>query len=150
MERAFYRQPEWLYYNKCRQPFRAYRQNDVGVLEYFAAKIKQIIKTEIEDGCRDMVWDRQCCVPSTYLNYHQDVQVRDAYQCYDLLKGRTRKFNVPTPTAIENIRPNDVVEGLGKITVNQKVMINNNAYYAVKAGGKPEVYAAGTMVRKYD
>lgn len=126
-------------------------RTNAGILEYFAAKIKQIIKTEVEDGCADMVWDRQCRVPSTYLNYRQDVQVRDAYQCYDLLKGRTRKFTVPTATAIENVKPNDVLEGLGKVVDIQKVVITNTDYYTVKAAsGAPKIYAAGTMVRKYD
>ena len=67
-------------------PFRWDDQKKV--LDFFANKIKQIIKTEIEDGHDGMTWDRSCNVISDYLGYEEQISVKDAYKVYDQLKGR--------------------------------------------------------------
>jgi hypothetical protein len=53
---------------------------------FFAGKIKQIIKIEIEDGNRSLVWDRSCSATPFYM--HGGVTVGDCYELYELLKGR--------------------------------------------------------------
>lgn len=67
-------------------PFRWDDQKKV--LEFFANKVKQIIKTEIEDGRSDLEWKRDCTGVSDYLGYKEQITVRDAYKVYDQLKGR--------------------------------------------------------------
>lgn len=71
-------------------PFWKYSstERDKKVLEFFANKIKQIIKTEIDDGNDDLEWDRNCTGVSDYLGYKEEITVRDAYKVYDKLKGR--------------------------------------------------------------
>lgn len=57
------------------------------VLDFFANKIKQIIKTEIEDGVPvGFEWSRTCAAQPFYI--HGDVTVGECYQMYELLKGR--------------------------------------------------------------
>jgi hypothetical protein len=55
-------------------------------VDFFANKIKQIIKIEIEDGNKEMYWDRMCSASPFYM--HGRVTVGDCYQLYELLKGR--------------------------------------------------------------
>ena len=71
-------------------PFWKYSstERDKKVLEFFANKIKQIIKTEIDDGNDNLEWDRNCTGVSDYLGYKEEITVRDAYKVYDKLKGR--------------------------------------------------------------
>lgn len=77
-----------------RNPFSKYSDDEVGqkVRDFFANKIKQIVKIEHEDGytddAKDIVWDRNCQARTKYLNYYEDITVRDAYRVYDKLKGR--------------------------------------------------------------
>ena len=75
-------------------PFWKYpsSERDKKVLEFFANKVKQIIKTEIEDGNHDLQWDRNCTGISDYLGYKEDITVRDAYKVYDKLKGRKERI----------------------------------------------------------
>ena len=56
------------------------------VTEFFANKIKQIIKIEIDDGNSDLEWNRSCGAVPSYI--HGNVTVGDCYQLYELLKGR--------------------------------------------------------------
>lgn len=56
------------------------------ILDFFANKIKQIIKIEIDDGNSDLVWSRSCGAVPFYM--HGNVTVGDCYQLYELLKGR--------------------------------------------------------------
>lgn len=56
-------------------------------LDFFANKIKQIIKTEIEDGNSHLVWSRACDAIPSYM--HGTVTVGDCYKLYELLKGRS-------------------------------------------------------------
>lgn len=57
------------------------------VLDFFANKIKQIIKIEIEDGVPvGFEWSRTCAAQPSY--FHGDVTVGECYQMYELLKGR--------------------------------------------------------------
>ena len=57
------------------------------VCEFFANKIKQIIKIEIDDGnTSGLQWSRDCSVSPRYM--HGNVTVGDCYELYELLKGR--------------------------------------------------------------
>ena len=57
------------------------------VCEFFANKIKQIIKIEIDDGnTPGLQWGRDCSVSPRYM--HGNVTVGDCYELYELLKGR--------------------------------------------------------------
>lgn len=65
------------------------------VSEFFANKIKQIIKVEIDDGNDKLIWSRSCGACPSYM--HGGVTVGDCYQLYELLKGRdTAKNNYTT------------------------------------------------------
>lgn len=55
--------------------------------DFFANKIKQIIKIEIEDGA-DLYWDRNCGKCPTYI-HGPLTTVGDCYALYELLKGRS-------------------------------------------------------------
>lgn len=55
-------------------------------VSFFANKIKQIIKIEMDDGNRDLVWSRTCSATPFYM--HGGVTVGDCYELYELLKGR--------------------------------------------------------------
>ena len=57
-------------------------------LDFFANKIKQIVKKEIENGWCDegLEWSRTCSVHPSY--FHGDVTVGECYEMYELLKGR--------------------------------------------------------------
>lgn len=76
-------------------------KSDTEILDYIANKVKQVIKTEIDDGYTNwqMEWKRDCNIKSDYLSgylYNKngphgrkvDVTVADAYYVYDKLKGR--------------------------------------------------------------
>ena len=66
------------------------------VYDFFANKIKQIIKVEIEDGYTSgLVWSRTCSVVPSY--FHGNVTVGDCYEMYELLKCRdTSKYRYAT------------------------------------------------------
>ena len=65
--------------------------------DFFANKIKQIVKIEMNDNPRGgLVWDRGCSKVPQYLDRSwgcredkPQVTVGDCYQLYDLLKGRS-------------------------------------------------------------
>lgn len=90
-------------------PFRLDDQKKV--LEFFANKVKQIIKTEIEDGRSDLEWKRDCTGISDYLGYKEQITVRDAYKVYDQLKGRKPRIK----------ESKKLSESGGKMTANQWV-----------------------------
>ena len=56
-------------------------------VDFFANKIKQIIKIEIDDGNCRMSWDRLCSATPSYIG-RGVATVGDCYQLYELLKGR--------------------------------------------------------------
>jgi hypothetical protein len=60
------------------------------VLEWFAKKIKQIIKQEQKDAWENhpIEWKRDCEVVSKYLGYDEQITVKDCYEAYDILLGR--------------------------------------------------------------
>ena len=66
------------------------------VVNFFANKIKQIIKIEIEDGSNSgLEWERSCSISPCYM--HGNVTVGDCYELYELLKGRnTSKYHYAT------------------------------------------------------
>lgn len=61
------------------------------VRKFFADKIKQIIKIEIEDGNNKLNWSRSCSAIPFYI--HGGVTVGDCYELYELLKGRNTSKN---------------------------------------------------------
>ena len=64
-------------------------------VDFFANKIKQIVKIEAEDNPRRGIqWSRSCSAPTTYLNYYETVTIGDCYELYECLKGRdTTKYS---------------------------------------------------------
>jgi hypothetical protein len=64
--------------------------------DFFANKIKQIIKVEIDDGrTSGLEWDRMCSVVPDYIDgvIGYNVTVGDCYELYELLKGRNTSKN---------------------------------------------------------
>jgi hypothetical protein len=55
-------------------------------VDFFANKIKQIIKIEMDDGNRELAWTRTCSATPFYM--HGGVTVGDCYELYERLKGR--------------------------------------------------------------
>lgn len=64
-------------------------------VDFFANKIKQIIKIEAEDSPSSGIrWERDCAATTVYLNYTETITVGDCYKLYEALKGRnTSKHN---------------------------------------------------------
>ena len=64
-------------------------------VDFFANKIKQIVKIEADDKPNyGIVWSRSCPVATTYLNYYENITVGDCYELYERLKGRDiTKYN---------------------------------------------------------
>lgn len=62
-------------------------KSETWIKEWFANKIKQIIKQEIVDWkTPGMNWKRNCTTESCYM--HDGVTVQDCYRAYDQLKSR--------------------------------------------------------------
>lgn len=79
-------------------------------IEYFANKIKHIIKIEKDDGHSAIEWDRMCRVTSNYIGYSDPITIGECYKLYELLKNRDvskkhyaiyEKYNVRIPGLIE-------------------------------------------------
>lgn len=64
-------------------------------VDFFANKIKQIIKIEAEDNPGSGIrWERDCAATTVYLNYTETITIGDCYKLYEALKGRnTSKHN---------------------------------------------------------
>lgn len=62
--------------------------SDREVIQWFAKKIKQIVKQEIDDNWNDhpIEWDRNCDTVCMYM--HDDLTVKECYEAYDILLGR--------------------------------------------------------------
>lgn len=62
--------------------------SDYQIKEWFANKIKQIIKQEQKDAWPNhpIEWKRDCEVESMYM--HDNITVAQCYKAYDILKGR--------------------------------------------------------------
>lgn len=62
--------------------------NDFKVMNFFADKIKLLVKEELNK------WDRSCTSVTEYISRygenHPKIEVRDAYLVYEILKGRSR------------------------------------------------------------
>jgi hypothetical protein len=89
-------------------------------VDFFANKIKQIIKIEIDDGNKDLVWARSCCAEPRYISRCSTITVGDCYKLYELLKGRnvSKYYYATYETFMVNIELGDVsfdipVEALG-------------------------------------
>ena len=58
-------------------------------VDFFANKIKQIIKIEAEDNPGSGIrWERDCAATTVYLNYTETITIGDCYKLYEALKGR--------------------------------------------------------------
>lgn len=99
-------------------PFHKYGESERGkkILDFFANKVKQIIKIEIEDGytrdSKKMEWKRDCDAVSEYMGYNEEITVKDCYRVYDKLKGRKDRISESKKK---------LVEGSGNMTANQWV-----------------------------
>ena len=64
-------------------------------VDFFANKIKQIIKIEADDNPGSGIrWERDCAATTVYLNYTETITIGDCYKLYEALKGRnTSKHN---------------------------------------------------------
>lgn len=62
------------------------------ISNFFANKIKQIIKIEKEDDytsdAKNLEWKRDCEAVTEYMGYDEKITVKDCYRVYDKLKGR--------------------------------------------------------------
>ena len=98
------------------------------VYDFFANKIKQIIKVEIDDGCTpSLVWSRTCTARPCYI--HGNVTVGDCYELYELLKGRnTAKNSYATfsdysvDLEFGGMKVNFVVSALNETSAKQKAL----------------------------
>lgn len=111
-------------------------------VDFFANKIKQIIKIEIEDGNSKMYWDRLCSATPSYIG-RGVATVGDCYQLYELLKGRnTSKHRYATYFTYDvtlNVDGNTIVvsvsalnEGAAKRAAIQKLTERITASVAVR------------------
>lgn len=97
-------------------------------VDFFANKIKQIIKIEIEDGGHSgLVWDRGCSISPYYI--HGRVTVGDCYELYELLKGRnTSKYRYSTYSEyvvtlqFDGLDHSMMVEALNESDAKQKAL----------------------------
>jgi hypothetical protein len=105
------------------------------VYSFFANKIKQIIKVEIDDGrTSGLEWDRMCSVVPVYIDgiTSYNVTVGDCYELYELLKGRnTSKYRYAS------YRPYDVELSYAGTTFTFKVDALNE--YSAKEKAKQEL-----------
>ena len=63
--------------------------SDKEIKGWFANKIKQVIKKEIEWSPKEnFKWNRHCKGVSEYMGYHKDISVQDCYKAYDILLER--------------------------------------------------------------
>lgn len=85
------------------------------VCKYIANKIKQIVKTEIDDGL-DAIWDRSNTKIVDYLDRGSGVTVRDAYKVYDRLLGRKDRITEGKKERLEeeNAKSLDIITSMFK------------------------------------
>ena len=87
-EVVLYISNEWGEYHYDRMKYNKFAgKSEAWIKDWFANKIKQIIKQEIEDWKTEgMSWNRNCKTESCYM--HDGVTVQDCYRAYDHLKAR--------------------------------------------------------------
>jgi hypothetical protein len=97
------------------------------VKDFFANKIKQIIKIEIEDGNDKLIWSRSCSGVPHYM--HGQVTVGDCYELYELLKGRSTGKNTYSTYSdysvdleFSGMKVNFVVSALNESSAKQKAL----------------------------
>lgn len=98
------------------------------VYDFFANKIKQIIKVEIDDGYTSgLVWSRTCASVPHY--FHGKVTVGDCYEMYELLKGRNTSKNFyatfsdySVDLEFSGMKVNFVVSALNETAAKQKAL----------------------------
>lgn len=87
-------------------------KSDDEIKKWFANKVKQVVKAEIDDGRSDLTWDRNNNADVDYL--HDGARVSDAYRVYDKLMGRVSRSEAPTHIdlkLITEMQPGDNVDG---------------------------------------
>ena len=86
------------------------------IAKWIANKIKQIVKIWAEDNGLDpiRVWDRNNSEDScNYLNYREDVKVKDAYKVYDALLGRKQRVTESiNESRLDEAAPRDLIKGI--------------------------------------
>ena len=103
-------------------------------VDFMANKIKQIIKTEINDGNTRLVWSRTCSAVPQYITYGSPITVGECYELYELLKGRNTAKNTysaykPYNVKIEvaGFKFNYTVEALTESEAKAQAIKNFNA-----------------------
>ena len=100
------------------------------VLDFFANKIKQIVKIEAEDNPSSGIeWSRTCRATTDYLNYHETITIGDCYELYELLKGRNTTKNTystyedySVDLSYGGMKVNFVVSALNETAAKQKAL----------------------------
>lgn len=98
------------------------------VYDFFANKIKQIIKVEIDDGTTPgLAWSRVCSAQPCYM--HGNVTVGECYEMYELLKGRNTSKNFYATLSDYSVdlefggmKVNFVVSALNETAAKQKAL----------------------------
>lgn len=70
----------------CLNPY--YSKTDDQVKQFFANKVKQIVKEEIKDNGNSFKWSPTGTTELAYLGYRETITVADAYAVYNALRGR--------------------------------------------------------------
>lgn len=70
--------------------YQKMNMDETKIKTFFAARIKDIIKSELKDELEDPVkgWNRESDFVSAYISYDEQVTVAHAYFAYETLKGR--------------------------------------------------------------
>lgn len=101
------------------------------VYDFFANKIKQIIKIEIDDGrTSGLMWSRACGVCPCYIDgiISHNVTAGECYELYELLKGRNTSNN-----RYSKYRPYEVTFTLGSETITLTVEATNQTQAQAEA-----------------
>lgn len=130
--------------NSWRSYFRD--KDDNQVRNYFANKIKQIIKIEEADGYSKVSWDRNSKEVSDYIGYREQITVQDCYKAYETLKGRNisgrynESFRLGTPGTIYPDYSKEQIEKgremLSNLLSGYKYILGSNENIGIEYDGK--------------
>lgn len=75
---------------RCRYLQNAFfKMSDAEVIQWFAGKLKQIVKIEMKNKPTLGAWKRDNDSKLSYFGYKQEIAVKDVYTIYDFLNGRS-------------------------------------------------------------
>lgn len=98
------------------------------IRKYFANKVKQIVKINIEDGIDDHSgnagWKRDCECQVDYMGYDEKITIKDCYRVYDKLLGRIDRITEGTLSDM-HMELEDVVKRDFQIFIEDKYDIQN-------------------------